>query len=194
MSTIFLTVKNIEILNAIQNKSYQKVPLTDDERYALDDFLQNLPSTKDLFADRTPIDELFVVDLFDSDEMQMHLEKWVSLFQSLPKNGSNTYPSAGWIFPEEDCDFWKRKVIIEAEFLPSLTYSRKEENQAIGLNLKIDGTAVFNLILVEDVETFPELYNFKGTWMEAYLLTVKTLKEGWPQTKFPKELEQFLPK
>jgi hypothetical protein len=125
------------------------------------------------------------------------LENWVMLFERLPKikNGNSSYPKACAIYHEDYEDPWSpNMVIIEVVFIPSLYYSKRKEgeNKTIILQLKIDGTAKFQFWFVEDAENFPKLYSFKGSWKESYLLTVKTLQQGWPQITFPKEFEQFL--
>jgi hypothetical protein len=194
MAALTLALKDIDALNKIQTKLYQKKRLSSEERYILDAFLQNLPSTSDLLKEKFPLDELFEIKLFDIKEMRLHMEKWINLFNALPKNANMHLPSAGWFDAEEDPLFWKRNVIIEAEFIPSLAYSKKESFRTIGLNLKTDGTAYFVFDLLDDAKAFPELYQFNGSWKEAYLFVVKTLQQGWPQTKFPEEFEQFLKK
>jgi hypothetical protein len=194
MSTITLTVQGIETLKRVQNKLYNRKRLSSDELNALDNFLTSLPPSESLLNEKFPLNESFEIKLFDIEEMWPQLDKWITLFNSLPKNGNPNYPHAGWIDAEEDKDFWSKNIIIEVAFIPSFAYSKrgKEENQVIGLNLKTDGSATFEFWFIEDAENFPELYNFKGSWNEAYLLVVKTLQQGWPQTEFPKEFEQFL--
>lgn len=183
-------------MNQVQKKLTKSTPLTDEEDLALDAFLTNIPKAKQLLADKYPLDEQFEVQVFDFDAMIPHFDKWCNLFEALPKNGATHYPNAGWFDAREDKNFWKRGVVIEASFIPSLEFYRRGEkgNQIIGINLKVDGTATFEFWMIEDAEKFPELYNFRGSWKEAYLLTVKTLQEGWPQTKFPPELESLLKK
>jgi hypothetical protein len=194
MSTLTLSAKDIDALNKIQSKLYQKKRLSSEDRNVLDSFLQHLPSTSDLLKEKYPIDEQFEIKVFDVKEMLPHMEKWIALFNSLPKNGDDNHPSAGWFDGEEDPSFWKRNVIIEAEFIPSIGFSKRSNFKTVGLNLKTDGTAFFVFDLLEDARTLPELYQFNGSWKDAYLLVVKTLKEGWPQTMFPKEFEQLLKK
>jgi hypothetical protein len=60
--------------------------------------------------------------------------------------------------------------------------------------LKDDGSAKFWFPTFEDAEQYPELFNFRGTWKEAYLLLIETLKNGWPMEEFPDELKLFLKK
>jgi|SRR6185312_1694301 len=196
MSTLTLTVQDIEILKKAQHKLQNRKPLSSEEDHALDNFLTSLPPPETLLNKKFPLNENFEIKLFDIKQMWPQLEKWIGLFNSLPKNGNAHYSNAGWIDAEEDKDFWKRNVIIDVTFIPSFSYSKRceGENRIVGLSLKTDGTAAFQFWIVEDAENFPELYNFKGSWREAYLLVVKTLQQGWPQTKFPKEFEQFLKK
>jgi hypothetical protein len=196
MKKLTLTVTDIATLKKAENKIHDRKPLNANERYALTNFLASLPSSETLLNEKFPLDETFEIKVFDIQEMWPHMEKWISLFNDLPKNGSKFYPNAGWLDAEESKDFWKTNVIIVASFIPSFAYSKrnKGENQIIAVNLKTDGTATFQFWTVEDAKDFPELYNFKGTWKEAYLLTVKTLMEGWPHTKFPEEFEPLLKK
>ncbi|WP_144915182.1 hypothetical protein [Mucilaginibacter frigoritolerans] len=191
-----LTVQNAAILKKAQNKIYNQKCLTSKERDVLGNFLTSLPSCETLLNEKFPLSEEFEIKIFDIEAIWPQLQKWIALFKNLPKNGNTHYPNAGWIDAEEDKDFWRRNVIIKVAFVPSFQYSKKDEdeNKIIGLNLKTDGTAQFEFWMIEDAENFPDLYNFNGSWKEAYLLTVKTLQQGWPQTKFPKEFEQFLKK
>ena len=191
MQILTLTVKKIELLNTINRKLLKEEPLTTEDHDILSDFLLQLPSPSTLINERFPLDDKFEVKIIDMQEVMPHLEKWIKLFQNLPNNAT-LYPEAGWFDANEDCDFWRRNVIIEASFIPTLEHSIREENQTIGLNLKCNGTAEFEFYLVEDAKSFPDLFDFKGTWKEAYLLTVKTLIGGWPQTSFPEELERLL--
>lgn len=185
---------DIATLNQIQTKVWQKKRLSLEDRNLLESFLRNLPTTSDLLKEKFPLEEKFEIKVFDTKEMWPHMEKWINLFNSLPKNGDEYHPSAGWFDAEQDDTFWKRNVIIEAEFIPSIAFSKRKHFKTVGLNLKTDGTAFFNFDLVDDAKAFPELYQFNGSWKEAYLLAVRTLQQGWPQTKFPDEFEQFLKK
>lgn len=196
MSTLTLTVKDIEVLKKAQSKLYSGKRLSSDERSTLDNFLASLPSPATLLKEKFPLDENFEIKVFNIEEMWPHMKKWLDLFNSLPKNGDEYHPSAGWLDAEEDDTFWKRNVIIEAEFIPSLAFSKREDkgDRTIGIFLKTDGTAEFVFWQVRDAEQYPDLYSFKGSWKEAYLLTVKTLQQGWPQTKFPEELLPLLKK
>jgi len=192
MQKLTLVLKDIAALNKIQTKLNQKEALASEEQYILDAFLQHIPSTTNILKEKLPLDELFEIEVFDIKEMLPHMEKWINLFNNLPKNGDEHYPCAGWFDGEEDTTFWKRNVIIEAEFIPSLALSKRKVFRTIGLSLKTDGTGFFVFDLIEDAKSFPELYSFNGSWKEAYLLTVKTIQKGWPQTTFPIEFQSLL--
>lgn len=190
MSTLTLSVRDIEILKNAKHKLNLRKRLSSDERDVLDNLLAGLPPSEILLNEKFPLDERFEIKIFDIEESWPQIEKWIDLFNSLPKETSFTGVHAMWI----DDDFWKRNVIIEVSFIPTLAHSKRKDNKSIYLSLKIDGTALFKFNLIKDAENFPELYQFNGSWKDAYLLVVKTLQQGWPQTKFPKEFEQFLKK
>jgi hypothetical protein len=126
--------------------------------------------------------------------MWPHLEKWVALFNNLPKNGNELSVHAGLISADDSVELVRKNIIMSGSFIPSIAYSRRRKGEIknIGFDLKTDGTATFQFWRIEDAENFPDLYNFNGSWKDAYLLTIKTLQQGWPQTKFPTEFEQFL--
>ncbi len=196
MQTLTLTVQDIEILNIAKNRLLSRKQLSSKELYVLSNFLEGLPKAETLLAEKFPLDKKFDIKVLDINQVWPHLERWLSLFNHLPKNGLSNFPRAYWVDAEEDKCFWKKNVIIEAAFIPSLAYSKKNEarGQIVRLALKTDGTAIFRFSATEDAEAFPDLYLFDGSWKEAYILTVKTLRQGWPQTKFPKEFEPFLKK
>jgi len=184
-----LTVQDIEILKKAQRKLFHHKRLSPDERYVLDSLLDSLPASETLLNEKFPLDEHFEIKIFDIEEMWPQLNKWIELFNSLPIG-----THVGFIGVEDDRDFWRRNVIIEGTFIPSIVYSRRKKDQNILIYLKIDGTATFGFSKVKDAENFPDLYAFNGSWKEAYLLVIKTLQQGWPQTKFPTEFEQLLKK
>jgi hypothetical protein len=196
MSTLTLTVKDIEILKKAQSKIYLRKRLSSDERVILCNFLESLPLPETILNEKLPIDERFEIKLFDIEQMWPQLDKWLALFNNLPKNGSKLSVHAGWISADDSEELVRKNIIISGAFVPSLQYSKKAkgENKIIGFNLKTDGTAEFQFWRVEDAGNFPELYKFTGSWKEAYLLVVKTLQEGWPQTQFPEELLPLLKK
>ena len=196
MKTLTLLVKDAQVLNEIKIKLINQHRLSSIQHNILSSFLSHLPPTETLLSEKFLLsDEAFEIKVFDIEEIWPHLHKWIDLFNKLPKNWSR-YPKAGWIDADKDGDVWARNAIIEIVFIPSLEYSKKnkKDNKIISLYLKTDGTAIFELYTIKDTENFPELYNFKGSWKEAYFLVVKTLQQGWPQTQFPVELKQFLKK
>lgn len=194
MPTLNLAVRDIAVLNAIADKIDHSKEITDDERQQLCIFLYGLPVTETLLQEKFPLEDEFEVNVFSIGEMKPHLEKWIQLFERLPNNGSSIYPSAGWVDGDNNPDFWRENRIIFASFIPSYKYSQLRDGLGLPLTLYLitDGTASVEIYTMEEAEMFPHLYKFKGSWKEAYLLVVKTLKEGWPQTKFPRELEQLL--
>ncbi len=194
MQTLTLKIKDIEFLNNVQKKLISRKSLTSTQQDALSVFLAHLPATEKLLSERVSLDETFEIKILDMKEMWPHLNKWLDLFNSLPKNGHSHYPYACWLDADESPELTAKNVVIEVVFVPSLAYSKRDfdGDKTIDIHLKTDGTAAFALRTLEDTDNFPELYNFSGSWKEAYLLTVKTLQQGWPQTTFPKEFEQFL--
>jgi hypothetical protein len=194
MQTVTLIVENIEILKNANNKINLRKRLSSDERGILEKLLNGLPESEMLLSQQFPLNEQLQIKILDIEESWPQIEKWINLFNSLPKKTSFTGVHAMWIDAESDNKLWKGNVIIEVSFIPTLSHSKRKDNKSTYLSLKIDGTALFKFNLVEDAKAFPELYLFNGSWKEAYLLVVKTLQQGWPQTKFPEELEPLLKK
>lgn len=194
MQSLTLKIKDIELLNNIKTKLHLRKPLTSYQKDMLYIFLNDLPLTEKLISERVSFDETFEIKIVDIKELWPQLDKWLCLFNNLPKNGHSHYPYACWVDAEDSAELSRQNVIIEVVFMPSLDYSKRkfDGDKTVDIHLKTDGTAIFVLRTLEDVENFPELYNFKGSWKEAYVLLIKTLQQGWPQQKFPKEFEQFL--
>jgi hypothetical protein len=195
--TTTLKIKDIEILNEIRNHLDRNWSLSSDHLEHLTSFLAHLPPTKHLLSEKTSFDTELEIETMDISEVWPHLEKWIDLFNSLPKNGTRHYPSAGWINADEGDAVEKliqANIIIEVIFIPSFAYSKKEYEieRSFALHLKTDGTAIFVLKTLDDTANFPELYQFNASWKEAYILLVKTLHRGWPQTKFPEELKKLI--
>lgn len=194
MSPLILTLKEIVSLNEIKSKISNDKALSTAENQVLSNFFCALPKAKKILVNRPPDDRIAAVEVFDFEEIKPHLKRWIELFNNLPKNGGKQLPYA-WITISDDYESLKDDVIISVAFVPSIKVSHKRGlKRLININLKINGTASFTLNCRDDHRTFEELSNFTGSWRDAYLLTVKTLQQGWPQTKFPKEFEMLLRK
>jgi len=189
MKYLTVTIRDIDRLNAIQTKLSESQPLTVEDQIYLSKFLTQLPATKTLLVDTIPIDAVISVQLWDMDYLENSLEYWKELFDNIPG-----YDYVGSYVEEGiEKELRKRGVIMLVDFAPSYSYNMAN-NDGYYINLKDDGMAVFQLPTLEDAEQYPELYNFKGSWKEAYLLLVETLKKGWPMEEFPEELKPFLKK
>lgn len=191
-----LSVNDIEVLNTIYNKLSSNLKLSRKDRTVLSEFLYGLPSINKILTERFPLNDLFEVELYSVEQMRPHIQKWIRLFNRLPREISRFGIHAGWLDGQEDDSFWETNVVIEGEFIPTQQLSTRKDDGclSIGIILKADGTATFKFADLRLAERFTDLYNFNGSWKEAYLLVAKTLQQGWPQTKFPLEFEQFLTK
>ncbi len=192
MKYLALKINDIEFLNTIKKKLNSRTPLTSKEQRSLLQFLSHLPSSESLLAEHVELDKNIKITVFDMKEMWPHLNRWIELLRRLPKNNSQNYPSTGWVDASESPDIASKNILIQTVFIPSLYYSQKEKNSTFTLNLKTDGSGEFKLNTIEDTENFPELYLFKGSWKESYYLLVRTLQHGWPQQKFPRELQKYI--
>jgi hypothetical protein len=156
----------------------------------LRNLLTQLPIADALLSEQIPMYEEFEVKVWTFDQVEHELEKWRALFNHLP--GYNICPFSYFVDGDEP-EFVRKRLIIVAQFAPNMAYI-EERDVSFKVYLKDDGTATFYLPTLEDAEQFPELYYFKGSWKEAYLLLIETLQKGWPMEEFPEELQKFLPK
>ncbi|MEO6523800.1 MAG: hypothetical protein ABIN91_19105 [Mucilaginibacter sp.] len=185
MTTITLALRNAKILNAAQSKFLNRSKLSSRERAALNTLLSSLS-----FQDNA-IEEGLEIIIFDINEMRLHLETWIKLFNSLPNNGDEFFPYAS-LYDLSDTEYLNGNIGLVA-FIPTIFHNEKDGlEKIINIHLRVDGTAAFAFNNPDDAQNFPTLFNFSGSWKEAYLLTVKTLQQGWPQTKFPEELLPLL--
>jgi len=190
MKHLKLSVKNIDRLNLIQTLLSASKPLSAADQIFLAKFLSQLPSTQQLLSEKMHLNAEIGISLLTMLKINKGLENWKQLFTNLP--GWDYCPHCFFVNYEVP-DLLKKKVIISAWFAPSYSYNRLKDRPC-EIWLKDDGTALFQLPTLQDAEQYPELYNFKGTWKEAYYLLIETLKKGWPMEEFPDELKQFLKK
>ena len=191
MKNLTLKIADIARLKSIEATLFKNAPLTSEDQFYLADIISRMPTTEDLLAERIPLDAPIEVTAWDMDKTDSSLEKWRKLF-AVPIGWDYTgfcYP-----VPETDRLMLEKNVIMIAQFAPSMTHNLNHEKRCYEVLLKDNGMAVFELPTLEDVQFYPELYNFKGSWKEAYLLLIETLKKGWPMEEFPEELQQFLKK
>jgi hypothetical protein len=190
MKTLTLKIKDIQILNDIQKRLSERKSLTEKQQTNLLDFLSQLPQTEALLFEQTSFDEQFEARLWDVGKIDDHLKKWQRLFSNIP--GWDYCPYCFFV-DADNVKMLHKNIILAAWFAPSMSYNQKN-NEGYEVQLKDDGTANFMLPTLEDAEAYPELYNFKGTWKEAYYLLIETLKKGWPMEEFPEELLPLLKK
>lgn len=190
MNSINLRIRDINILNDIRKALYKHQSLSIEQQDILSEFLLNLPKAVSLLKEKVPLNQTINVELLETDKISPVLKKWEALFNNLP--GWDFCPIC-YIVDKDDLDALKENVLIIAIFSPSYSYNLIHKGEGYEVWLKSDGTSQFKLPSLEDAELFPELYNFKGSWKEAYLLLIETLQKGWPMEEFPKELQKFLP-
>jgi hypothetical protein len=95
---------------------------------------------------------------------------------------------------EEDKVMLSKNVIVITQFAPSMSRNLDTSKRGFELWFKDDGMALFWLPTLEDAEKYSDLYNFKGSWKEAYMLLLETWKKGWPMEEFPEQLRLLLKK
>ena len=192
MQKLTLKFSNLVALNAIQKAIAAEQPLDKGQIATLSFFLQQLPTTEELLIEKTPLDEVFEVDLWIYQKVCDHIERWEALFSNIP---GYDYAASCHYVRMDNIPLLKERVVLNATFAPTMAYNLNEENfEGYEIHLKDDGTAVFWLPTLEDAQQYPELYNFKGTWKDAYYLLIETLKKGWPMEEFPEELLPLLKK
>ncbi len=191
MKAITFTISDISRLNSLQNRLADNKRISTVDKMFLAEFLAQIPRDKTLLTERVPLNEMFSIKVWDKHDKD--LQYWVTLFENLP---GWDYCPFSFLVDNDNINLLKENVVIVAWFAPSYSYNsiRSEKDCAYEVWLKDDGTAVFQLPSLQDAEKYPELYNFKGTWKEAYYLLIETLKKGWPMEEFPDELLPLLKK
>jgi hypothetical protein len=189
MKTLTLTITEIDRLSSINKRLYNEQPLTTDDTLYLSKFLFQFSSINPISA-KIEFDETMIVNPWRNDKMETTLDKWKNLFFNIP--GFDFAPNC-YILDNDSSELLAKNVLMIAMFAPSLSYNSITSNDAYEVRLKNDGIACFWFPSFEEAEKYPELYNFKGSWKEAYLLLIETLKKGWPMEEFPEELRKFLP-
>jgi hypothetical protein len=196
MNQLTLTIQNISDLNSIKEALVKNQPLPLGQQTNLISLLSQLPAGENLLSNKIPLDLPLPVDIWETERLRACLSQWIALFEHLPDYDGTTFCIAGY---ENEPELVKIRTVIVALFAPTLTYAiylseQAQDNESFEVHLKDDGMAYFKLPTLKDAEQYPELYSFKGSWKEAYLLTVETMKKGWPMEEFPEELQKFLPK
>ena len=192
MTHITFTIRDIQQLNSIKTQLTKKRPLTAFEQEYILNFLSQVPTPDVTLLKNVALDEPIEVRLWDVGKIENVLKKWYQLFIHIP--GFDFTPGIDIIDQNSDPMFFYKNIIMTADFSPTLSHNEFIDSEPYKVLLKDDGTASFWFPTFEDAEQYPELYNFKGTWKEAYLLLIETLKKGWPMEEFPKELEPLLKK
>jgi hypothetical protein len=186
MKKLVLKVKDIQILNETTRLLQKGKPLTSEQTTNLVNFLLELPEAKTELSKRIPNFDIMEVSIWDVTDIDSNLEKWEELFENIP--GFDSCPGAHLV--TQDLKLKSENVIITAFFAPTLRHN--EEDRIFEVHLRTDGTAIFWFPTGEDVRQFPKLFEFIGTWKEAYYLLIETMKKGWPMEEFPEELQRFL--
>lgn len=192
MTHITFTISDIQKLNSIKAQLSNKRPLTAVEQEYLLHFLTQVPTPDARLLKDIATEEPIRVMAWDVAEIEEILQKWKQLFYDLP--GFDHSPSADIVDLHGNPDWFHQNIIMVVTFSPTLSHNEFECKEPFEVRLKDDGTALFWFPTCDDSRNYPELYNFGGTWKEAYLLLIETLKRGWPMEEFPEELRPFLKK
>src|ERR1700733_6332623 len=193
MKQITLTIANIDRLYSIQNHLAENKAISTTDKVYLAEFLSQIPSVNTFLMEKVPLNDTFTVKLWNTSKIEVELQKWQRLFDNLP--GWDYCPFC-FIVDKDNIELLQRNVIMVEWFAPSYAYNsnRIGNDEPYEVHLKDNGTAIFSLPTLRDAEQYPELYNFKGSWKEAYMLLIETLKKGWPMEEFPEELKPLLKK
>jgi hypothetical protein len=191
MKHVTLTITKIEHLIDLADKLKDKVDLEDEERDYIFNFLSMLPESQDLLIEKVPLMAEIPVNLWSAKKMKRELKTWQTLFKNLP--WKKRRPRCE-MTSEVDFDKLWRNVFMTGYFMPSMTYDMEIDNEQFELEIMDNGNAVFNFPSSSNALDYHGLYVFKGTWKEAYLLLIDTLKKGWPIEEFPEELKPLLKK
>lgn len=198
MKELTLKIKETHLLKAIGKTLNSELPLTKEQRAFLVKLCSKIPETKHFLEEKPFLEDTIQVNLLDIAFIEENLKKWQALFENIPGFDFAPYSYVTieqGIIGDGVSELLAKGVLIVATFSPCATYGLlPEEKDGIDVYLKDDGTAMFSLLTQKNVEQYPELYTFKGSWKEAYLLMIETIKRGWPMEGFPKELQGFLPK
>jgi len=184
-----LKIRDFESLNSIQEKLSKNEPLSKNQSNLLLELLEQLPEPDFQLSSKIPQNYPIEITVWDLGEIQESLEKWRRLFENIP---GFDYCPFSYFVDNDNITLLKENVLIAAVFAPSMAYNL--QNIAFEVHLVSNGTAKFLLPSIAEPDKFPELYNFKGSWHQAYMLMIETLKKGWPRTEFPIELQKFLSK
>jgi len=189
MKKFALKIEDVASFDQIQQILETNKNLSKKQRDSLCRLLSQFPETSELLSEKIPFDLPIETKIWNFKEVRGQLEKWKRLFLKLP--GFDGSPLC-LLWDELDLlGITDSDVIFSVSFAPSLEYNLKGK-KPLRLYLKTNGLASFQLWSVEDIEKYPQLYNFEGNWAESYYLVVETMKNGWPQQEFPKELQRFL--
>jgi hypothetical protein len=194
MNNVILKIREIESLTEIKESIGRGLNLNRSQLETLNSFLSALPNSNEIISKelvgKTPFDITFEIQVWNLKTIWPHLEKWRKLFSNFPNHNDSIQAVIHEDITEDNLGAIKENVIIESYFFPSIAHLGSDKS--ISIYLKADGTARFILTTLVDLEEFPELYDFKGTWEEAYFLVIKTLKKGWPNEKFPQKLQSLI--
>ena len=191
MKNLTLTISDVARLNSIQKHLVDDKPISNADRVYVAEILAQIPTVEAVLTNKISLDETFEVYAWDTEKLETNTEKWRKLFGQTP---GWDYTAYCYLVVQEDRDMLNKNVIAIAQFAPSMAHNLDTSKRGYEVWLKDDGSALFWLPTLQDAEKYPELYNFRGTWKEAYLLLIETLKKGWPMEEFPEELLPFLKK
>ena len=192
MQYLTIRISDLKLLNIINAKLKSDIPLSQTEQLTLTRFLEQVPTPESELLKLIPCNESVTVKFWNMVRMEKVMKKWQRLFYNLP--GFDHSPGSDIIDQHSDPRLFARNVILNITFCPTLSHNEYEDKEPFEIHLKDDGSAKFWFPTFEDAEAYPELYNFIGTWKEAYLLLIETLRKGWPMEEFPEELKPFLKK
>lgn len=182
METCTLKISDLKILDKIRETLQAKKSLNAKQQDFLCLFLSQLPPAHSL--DQQFENDVISIQLFDLKGFKTELDKWFRLFKKLPGKPI----ASNW--KGIDYELADSKAIAVVDFEPTFNHFDNYLD-SFQLYLNADGTARFDRDAFFD---FPDLAHFNGSWKEAYLMIVSLMQKGWPQERFPEELEKLLAK
>jgi hypothetical protein len=174
-------------LNFLQNRLSKSCQISKVGEQFLSKTPTDVHSAESQFARKDSLTNAFY--FYALEEQAAILQNWFDLLNLAP---GNSYARYRCLVIAEYPLLFCNEIIIITRFSPSIAHHLNKAERSCELWFKGDNTAIFWLPTLKDAETFPELYDFKGSWKEAYLLLLKVWQRNWPIEEFSEELLKFL--
>jgi len=111
-----------------------------------------------------------------------NLKKSLTIFQNLPKYEGADLLEIICINAEDY--IWHEGARAVIKFSPACNHTN-----LLALTLYKGNTSIFESIggnYYKNIERFPEIFQFIGSWEDACTLVLETMKKNWPELNFPR--------